>query len=165
MAEKIAIISPLDDSIVAERTLAGDKQIHVAVKAAVAVQEAWRHVSVADRAVLCHRAVDALVADTDAISEEITRQMGRPIRSAPGELRGLEERARYMIDIAEHETADIAITDKPGFTRFIRRDPVGVALTIAPWNYPYLTAVNSIVPAIMAGNAVILKLRDGPVRG
>ena len=157
MAEKIAIISPLDDSIVAERTLAGDKQIHVAVKAAVAVQEAWRHVSVADRAVLCHRAVDALVADTDAISEEITRQMGRPIRSTPGELRGLEERARYMIDIAENAMADIVVADQPGFTRFIRREPMGVALTIAPWNYPYLTAVNSIIPAIMAGNAVILK--------
>jgi acyl-CoA reductase-like NAD-dependent aldehyde dehydrogenase len=157
MAEKTAIISPIDDSIVAERTLAGDKEIHAAVETAVASQEVWRHTAIADRAVLCHRAVDALVADTDVISEEITRQMGRPIRSAPGELRGLEERARYMIDIAANETADIAIADKSGFTRFIRREPLGVALTIAPWNYPYLTAVNSIIPAIMAGNAVILK--------
>jgi len=157
MVEKTAIISPIDDSIVAERTLAGDKEIHAALKAAVAAQEAWRHASIANRAVLCHRAVDALVADTDVISTEITRQMGRPIRSAPGELRGLEERARYMIDVAENATADIAVADRPGFTRFIRREPVGVALTIAPWNYPYLTAVNSIIPAIMAGNAVILK--------
>jgi len=157
MAEKTAIISPIDDSVVAERNLAGDKEIHAVVKAAVAAQEAWRHVSIADRAVLCHRAVDALVANTAAISEEITRQMGRPIRSTPGELRGLEERARYMIDIAENATADIAFADQSGFTRFIRREPVGVALTIAPWNYPYLTAVNSIIPAIMAGNAVILK--------
>jgi len=157
MTEKTAIVSPIDDSIVAERTLAGDKEINAALKAAVAAQEAWRHVSVAERAVLCHRAVDEMVAETQPIAEEITRQMGRPIRSAPGELRGLEERARYMIDIAEHETADIVIAEQPGFTRFIRRDPVGVALTIAPWNYPYLTAVNSIVPAIMAGNAVILK--------
>ena len=157
MAKTSAIISPIDDSIVAERTLASDKEIHAGVQAAVAAQAAWRAVSMADRAALCHRTIDALVANTVVISEEITRQMGRPIRSAPGELRGLEERARYMIDIAEKETADIAIADKPGFTRFIRREPVGVALTIAPWNYPYLTAVNSIIPAIMAGNTVILK--------
>ena len=157
MAKKSAIISPIDDSIVAERTLASDKEIHAGVQAAVAAQEAWRPVSIADRAALCHRAIDALVANTDVISEEITRQMGRPIRAAPGELRGLEERARVMIDIADKETADIAIADKPGFTRFIRREPLGVALTIAPWNYPYLTAVNSIIPAIMAGNTVILK--------
>jgi acyl-CoA reductase-like NAD-dependent aldehyde dehydrogenase len=156
-AKKSAIISPIDDSIVAERTLASDKEIHAAVQAAVAAQEAWRPVSIADRAALCHRAIDALVANTAVISEEITRQMGRPIRAAPGELRGLEERARYMIDIAEKETADIAVADKPGFTRFIRRVPLGVVLTIAPWNYPYLTAVNSIIPAIMAGNTVILK--------
>lgn len=157
MARKSAIISPIDDRVVAERSLASDKEILAGVQAAVVAQEAWRHVAVADRAVLCHRAVDALVANTAAIAEEITLQMGRPIRSAPGELRGLEERARYMIDIAGSETADIAIADKPGFTRFIRREPLGVALTIAPWNYPYLTAVNSIIPAIMAGNAVILK--------
>ncbi|MEJ2566850.1 MAG: aldehyde dehydrogenase family protein [Gammaproteobacteria bacterium] len=157
MAEKTAIISPIDDSIVAERTLAGDKEIHAAVKAAAVAQEAWRRVSIAYRAVLCHRAIDALVVDTDAISEEITRQMGRPIRSTPGELRVLEDRARYMIDIAENATAEIVVADQPGFTRFIRREPVGVALTIAPWNYPYLTAVNSVIPAIMAGNAVILK--------
>ena len=157
MAKKSAIISPIDDSIVAERTLASDKDIHAGVQAAVTGQAAWRHFAVAERAALCHRAVDALVANTAVISEEITRQMGRPIRYSPGELRGLEERARFMIDVAKKETADIPIADKPGFTRFIRRDPLGVALTIAPWNYPYLTAVNSIIPAIMAGNTVILK--------
>lgn len=157
MVKTSTIISPVDDSIVAERTLARDKEIHAAVEAAVAAQTDWRQVALADRASLCHCAVDALVANTAVISEEITRQMGRPIRSAPGELRGLEERARYMIDVATKETADMEIADKPGFTRFIRREPLGVALTIAPWNYPYLTAVNSLIPAIMAGNTVILK--------
>jgi acyl-CoA reductase-like NAD-dependent aldehyde dehydrogenase len=83
--------------------------------------------------------------------------MGRPISQSPGEVRGLAERSRYMIAIAEDALRDIAVGDKPGFTRFIRREPLGVVFTIAPWNYPYLTAVNSVVPALLAGNVVILR--------
>ena len=157
MANKTAIISPIDGRIVAERTLASDKEIHAGLQAALAAQGSWRKLAIADKAALCHQAIDALVAETDAISEEITRQMGRPRQYAPTEVHGLEERARYMIDIAEQELADIHIAQKSGFTRFIRREPLGVTLTIAPWNYPYLTAVNSIIPALMAGNTVILK--------
>jgi acyl-CoA reductase-like NAD-dependent aldehyde dehydrogenase len=84
--------------------------------------------------------------------------MGRPLRYGPLEIRrGFAERARYMIGIAPEVLRDIAAGPKPGFTRFIRREPVGVVLTIAPWNYPYLTSVNSVAPAIVAGNAVVLK--------
>ena len=83
--------------------------------------------------------------------------MGRPIAHSPGELRGLAERARAMTALAEEALADVVPAPKPGFTRFVRREPLGVVLVIAPWNYPYLTAVNSIVPAILAGNAVILR--------
>jgi len=53
--------------------------------------------------------------------------------------------------------ADLDVGPKPGFHRFIRREPLGVVLTVAAWNYPYLIAVNSVVPALMAGNAVVLK--------
>ena len=83
--------------------------------------------------------------------------MGRPIGQSPGEVRGFEERARHMVAIAPQALADLDAGPKQGFRRFIRREPLGVVLVLAPWNYPYLTSVNSVVPAIMAGNAVILK--------
>ena len=83
--------------------------------------------------------------------------MGRPIRYAPNEVRGTLERARHMIAIAPQALADIDAGPKEDFTRFMRREPLGVVLTIAAWNYPYLIAVNSVVPALMAGNAVVLK--------
>jgi len=83
--------------------------------------------------------------------------MGRPIAFAAGEVGGFEERARHMIAIAAEALSDIAIEEKPGFTRYIRRQPLGVVFVIAPWNFPYLTAVNAFMPAIMAGNAVIMK--------
>jgi acyl-CoA reductase-like NAD-dependent aldehyde dehydrogenase len=86
--------------------------------------------------------------------------MGRPLRYTPGEVSGFESRARHMIAIAEEALAPIRVPEQAGFTRFISREPIGVALTIAPWNYPLLTAVNSIVPALMAGNTVILKHSD-----
>ena len=83
--------------------------------------------------------------------------MGRPISQAPGEIAGFEERARHMIEIAATALADLKPVEKDGFTRFIRREPLGVVFVVAPWNFPYLTSVNAIMPAILAGNAVVLK--------
>ena len=82
--------------------------------------------------------------------------MGRPVRYG-GEKGGVEERTRYMVELAEKALAPYVPEERAGFRRYIEREPLGVVLTIAPWNYPYLTAVNSVVPALMAGNAVILK--------
>jgi len=157
MTEKIKIISPIDGSIVAERNFATPEEMNETVQAAVDAQKKWKRTSISKRAELCHKAIDIMVANGDEIAKEITLQMGRPIKYTLGEVRGLEERARYMIDIAELELADIPVEEKPGFTRFIKREPLGVALTLAPWNYPYLTAINSIIPALMSGNSLILK--------
>ena len=100
--------------------------------------------------------VEWCVARADAIGEELTRQMGRPIAYAPNEIRrGFQERALYMASIAEQSLQEISVEKGK---RFIRREPLGVVLVVAPWNYPWLTSVNAIVPALLAGNAVILKM-------
>ena len=91
------------------------------------------------------------------IASELTWQMGRPIRFAASEVRGTLERARYMTGVAAAALAAVDPGPKAGFRRFIRREPLGVVFTVAAWNYPYLIAVNSVVPALMAGNAVVLK--------
>ncbi len=122
-----------------------------------AAQREWRATPIAERQRLLGAAVDAFVAERDPISEEITRQMGRPIAHSPFEVGGFEERARHMIEIAPAALADVRPTPRDGFERYIRRDPLGLVLVMAPWNYPYLTAVNAVVPALMAGNAVLLK--------
>ena len=167
MAKAIRIISPIDGAVVAECNLVTQDEVNAALSAAVNAQNQWKAIDISERARLCHKAIDCLISKSDDLAREITQQMGRPIKYAPGEVRGLEERARYMIDIAEQELVDIPIetssditgsgTTDSGTTRFIRREPLGVVLTLAPWNYPYLTAVNSIIPALMAGNVVILK--------
>ena len=100
--------------------------------------------------------VEWCVARADTLGEELTRQMGRPKAHAPNEIRrGFQERALYMASIAEGSLRDVAIEEN---RRFIRREPLGVVLAVAPWNYPWLTSVNAVVPALLAGNAVILKM-------
>lgn len=156
MTETVKIISPVDSSVYAERSYASAAQIEAAVNRARAAQRAWAEVSLAERAAALTRFTDALLSMNDQTVPELAWQMGRPIRYG-GEKRGVEERARYMISIAGEALAPFEKKDKPGFIRYIRREPVGLVLVIAPWNYPYLTAINSIVPALMAGNAVLLK--------
>ncbi|UCB55140.1 MAG: aldehyde dehydrogenase family protein [Thiotrichales bacterium] len=163
MSNNIQLISPIDGAVLAERELAGDTEILAAVDAANAAQTDWQQTPIEQRAALCHKAIDKLRDNTEVLAEEITRMMGRPVSQTPGEIRGLEQRARYMVDIAATSLADMEITaateaaDPAGFTRYIRHEPLGLVLVLAPWNYPYLTAVNSIIPALMAGNTVIIK--------
>ena len=157
MAETLKCITPVDGSVYVERPLAGEAEIAEALARARAAQAAWRHTPLAERQALLSAAVDAFVAKKTEIAEEIAWQMGRPVGQCPGEVAGFEERARHMTAIAPEALGDIAVAPKDGFTRFIRRDPLGVVFVVAPWNYPYLTAVNAVIPALLAGNAVLLK--------
>lgn len=155
--ERLTTLSPIDGSVVADLPLATQDHVDAALARARQAQAEWARVTVSRRAEICTRFVTAFVARGAAIAQELTWQMGRPRAHSPGEVRGVAERAGYMISIAEEALADIVPEPKDDFTRLIRREPLGVVLTIAPWNYPYLTAVNSIIPAILAGNAVVLK--------
>lgn len=152
------IISPIDGSVVAERELASDTVIDSTLERAAAARLVWRDTPLAQRIEMCERMVTWLEAHVDEVAREITLQMGRPIRYTPNEiLRGAQERARHMMSIAEANLADVVVPQVDGFTKFIRRDPVGTVLIVAPWNYPFLTAINSMVPALLAGNTVIMK--------
>src|SRR5689334_16097893 len=149
-------VSPIDGSIVVERPRASDSQIEAALARAVEAQKKWRRVPVSDRVATVRKMVAWCVARADEIGEELTRQMGRPIAYTPNEIRrGFQERALHMASLAEEALAEIQVT--PG-RRFIRREPLGVILVVAPWNYPWLTSVNAVVPALLAGNSVILKM-------
>ena len=157
MTATIQLISPVDGRIYAERPYADAGQIEQALTAAATAQAQWRRRPLSERAAFCSAATDAMLAMRDDIVPELAWQMGRPVRYGAGELRGFEERARHMIAIAPKALATVEPTPIAGFRRHILRDPLGTVLVVAPWNYPYLTAVNTIIPALMAGNAVILK--------
>lgn len=154
---KISTVSPVDGSIVCERPLATAKEIDAALNAARKAARDWRAVPLPARIETCRRFVAAMRAKKDQIGTELTRQMGRPVRYTPTEVERMAERAEMMMKLASEALADVKAAAQAGFTRFVRKEPLGVVLVIAPWNYPFLTAVNAVVPALLAGNAVILK--------
>ena len=152
------VISPIDGSVYTEFELASANVINSILERAVVAQHEWKRVAIADRAEICRRMVALMVEGADRLASELTWQIGRPVTQTPFEIRrGFQERSHYMIDIAPGMLADLEVGEREGFRRFIRREPLGVVLVLAPWNYPYLASVNAVIPAIMAGNAVILK--------
>lgn len=157
MTETCKLITPVDGSIYAERLLAGPGEIEAALTRARAAQKAWKQTTMAERAAVCTKFVDAFLLKKDEIALELSWQMGRPAAQTPFEMRGFEERARHMIATAEASLADVRPAPVEGFNRFIRREPLGTVFVIGAWNYPYLITINIVVPAIMAGNTVILK--------
>ena len=152
----ITCISPIDGSVYAERTPLGASDAAAAVARAKAAQAAWAARPLAERIALVQDGVARVGAMNDAIVPELAHQMGRPVRYG-GEFGGFNERATYMADIAQDALADLVIEDSDKFRRVIKRVPHGVVLVVAPWNYPYMTAINTVAPALIAGNAVMLK--------
>ncbi|WP_299675902.1 aldehyde dehydrogenase family protein [uncultured Roseobacter sp.] len=152
----ITCISPIDGSIYATRPVLTEFEAAEAVAKGKAAQAAWAERPLQDRVDLVLRGVANVGAMNDEIVPELAWQMGRPIRYG-GEFGGFDERAQHMARIAGDALAPIALEDSGAFRRMIKRVPHGLVLVVAPWNYPYMTAINTVAPALIAGNAVMLK--------
>ena len=149
-------ITPIDNTVYIEREYHSEK-IEQTIDNSMKAQKDWANLNVNERVKLLKNFVEDFLSRSDAIGEELSRQIGRPISQAAGELKGFKERADYMLSIAEKKLANIDVAKDSNFKSFIKRRPLGIVFVIAPWNYPYLVAVNSIIPAMAAGNTVILK--------
>ncbi|MBR0971363.1 MULTISPECIES: aldehyde dehydrogenase family protein [Bradyrhizobium] len=152
----IVCISPVDGSEVARRPIATDAEIVTVLEQARQAQQEWSTVPLAERKAKMLAFLDVMRLQNGEVVPELAMQMGRPVRYG-GELRSLEERVRGLVELSDDALAPVVPTERSGFRRMVKRVPAGIVLVIAPWNYPYLTAVNAIVPALLAGNAVILK--------
>ena len=152
----IRCVSPIDGSVYAERPTLSAKDAKAAVARAKIAQPGWAARPLDERIAMVQAGVANVGAMNDEIVPELAHQMGRPIRYG-GEFGGFNERASYMADIAKDALADIVIEDSDAFRRVIKRVPHGVVLVVAPWNYPYMTAINTVAPALIAGNTVMLK--------
>ncbi len=156
MTKTLKCISPIDGSVYLERPILSRDGADAVVASARAAQAGWAARPMAERIGLVRAAVAEVGKHTDRMAMELAHQMGRPVRYG-GEFGGFEERALHMADIAEAALAPIIIEDSDAFLRKIMREPHGVVFVVAPWNYPYMTAVNTVAPALIAGNTVILK--------
>ncbi len=149
--------SPIDGHTVYSETYHSDEVIDETVERACLGQVVWQKTNLDDRLKKLQVATDYLFDHREEIGLEITNQMGRPIRYSAGEIVGVKERSERMLGLAKPALADIRPETVAGFDRKIERIPLGVVAVLAPWNYPFLTSVNAIIPALAAGNAVILK--------
>jgi len=157
MSQNLEVISPIDGSIYYETEMHSQREIDAALKLATEAQIIWKTHPISERKVYINKFIEAIENNTVEISDELTRQMGRPISYSPFEVNGTIERANGMVELAESSLVDVLVEKKEGFNRYIKREPLGVVFVVPAWNYPFLIAVNSIVPALLAGNAVILR--------
>lgn len=153
----IQLISPVDGSVYAERMPLPPEAAKAAVARARAAQKGWAARPLEERIALVKAGVARLTAMKETVALELAHQMGRPIRFGQGEMGGVNARTDYMASIAAETLAHHMIEDSDHFRRYLAREALGVVFIIAPWNYPYLTTINTLAPALIAGNTVVLK--------
>ncbi|WP_377186647.1 aldehyde dehydrogenase family protein [Ruegeria meonggei] len=156
MGQMLQCVSPIDGSVFAERDVMSKDAAFESVGRARAAQVEWAARPLLERIDLVMAGVTAVGAMNDEIVPELAHMMGRPVRYG-GEFGGFNERASHMAEIAEASLAEIAVGEDETFKRYIKRIPHGVVFVVAPWNYPYMTAINTVAPALIAGNSVVLK--------
>ena len=157
MSAFLQIVSPVNGEAYSRHPLSDEQQAIGAALRAQRAQAQWARVPLHERQTVCRRFMELFADRREQIVDELAWLMGRPVSAGPGEVRGVIERSTYLIDVAPEALADQVFDDLDGFDRWASREPLGVVFVIAPWNYPYLTSINSIVPALLSGNAVLLK--------
>ena len=150
-------ITPIDNTIYVERQYASNEDIEQTLSLSKKSFQGWSQTSLDERKKIISLFVENFLKNNEEIEEELCRQMGRPISQCSGEMRGFEERAHYMIEKSEEALQNIISKKDNEFDNFIAKEPLGIVFIIAPWNYPYNTSVNSIVPSLLSGNCAILK--------
>ena len=152
----IQCISPVDGSVYAERKAMGFDEASAAIDRARKAQKDWARRPLEERVQLVLKGVARLNEMADEVVPELAWMMGRPVRYG-GEFKGFNERSNYVASIAADALAPMVVEESNSFERRIEREPHGVVFVIAPWNYPYMTAINTVAPALMAGNTVVIK--------
>ena len=150
-------ITPIDNSVYLERPLSTQTEIDKVIENSKKSFQSWKNTSIEDRITIINKFIDNLIALKPEVSKEICWQIGRPISQCGNELRGFEERSRHMVKIAKESLQNIPATKNDEFDNYIYKSPLGVIFVMAPWNYPVITATNTIVPALLAGNTMVLK--------
>ncbi|NEJ23994.1 aldehyde dehydrogenase family protein [Rhizobium leguminosarum] len=152
----IQCISPVDGSVYAERAALSLDAAKDVVARARKAQKAWAKRPLEERVQLVLKGAARLNEMSDVVVPELAWQMGRPVKYG-GEYKGFNERSNYVASIAADALAPVIVEESERFERRIEREAHGVVFVVAPWNYPYMTAINTIAPALMAGNTVVLK--------
>ena len=153
----LKVTNPYTQKLFAELPFDTNAQVGEKIDRARHAFEEWRRTPLAERIDCVKKGLNYFRINKVAIANEISSQMGKPIVQSHNEFGGFFERAEHMLDIALEALSPDILPAKSGFHRRIEHEPLGVVLDIAAWNYPLLIAVNVVIPALLAGNTVLLK--------
>lgn len=152
-----SIVSPIDGQVVETKPYLGVPQTRVLLDRAETAHQVSQQTSLRARADLCRRFLDSFEAHAESSARYVSRAMGKPLAQSRAEIKGVRSRTEALCAVAESALADTPLPELPGVRRLIRREPLGIVLDIAAWNYPYVVATNVVIPAVLAGNAVLIK--------
>ena len=156
-SERITVVNPFDQSVVVELPYDTPSEVDQKILRARQAQARWGDVALDERVTQVRAAVANFATKCDEVCRDISRQMGKPLTQAQGEFGTFLSRVEQLLADAPHALAPDRLPAKDGLTRSIEHAPLGVVLNIAAWNYPLLVPVNVLLPAILAGNSVLLK--------
>jgi acyl-CoA reductase-like NAD-dependent aldehyde dehydrogenase len=153
----LQVINPYNQETIAEVPLDDAAALAAKVSAAREAFGSWSRLPLDERSRRVRAGLARFRQRADDIAREVTLQMGKPIREARREVQTFFERSEHMLSIAEETLAPEVLPEKDGLHRRIEHAPLGVVLDVAAWNYPLLIPANVVVPALLAGNTVLLK--------
>jgi acyl-CoA reductase-like NAD-dependent aldehyde dehydrogenase len=153
----LKVTNPYNQETVCTLPFADERQIAQAIDRAENAFRQWRCVPLAERVAIVREGVKRFQHRGEEVARDVSLQMGKPILESRGEFKGMIERAEYMMSIAETSLAPDILPPKPGFRRRIEHVPLGVVFNVTAWNYPLFITINVVVPALLAGDTVLLK--------
>jgi acyl-CoA reductase-like NAD-dependent aldehyde dehydrogenase len=156
-SEPLIVTNPYSDAVVAELPRHDDGRLDAVLGRAVTAQADWARRPLAERIERVAAGLERFRDRGDDVVRDVTLQMGKPLSQSRNELGGFFQRAEHMLAIAEEALAPHVLPPADGLVRRMEHTPLGVVLALAAWNYPLLIPVNVLVPALLAGNAVVLK--------
>ncbi|KAL4985123.1 Aldehyde/histidinol dehydrogenase [Aspergillus falconensis] len=157
MSNEVRTLSPSTGKVLFEHPGATVEQVRQIAQASEDAFLTYRELSLGQRKAIVVKALEIIDSNKETLAHELSTQMGRPISYTAGEIDTMRKRANYLLDQAEDALKSIPGQEENGFKRLVKKAPVGPVLLATAWNYPYLITINALVPALLAGNTVILR--------
>ncbi|KAI5288153.1 hypothetical protein KEM54_005433 [Ascosphaera aggregata] len=155
--DTITTISPSTGKGIIVRMGATPREMLTMARTSQVAFQSWSKMALEERKEIVSKACGVLVRNKHDLAREVTQQMGRPISYTDKEVSTAVMRAKYLMSVVDEQLKNTDGLAEEGFRRYIKKVPLGVVLILFPWNYPFVTLINSLVPALLSGNTVIIK--------
>ncbi len=153
----LSVYNPASGAVVGQVQAATSEEALEAVAIAAQAQKGWRQLTSIERAAYMHKLADALLARKEAIGQALADESGKSLEDATNEAVYAADITRYHAEWARRIEGEIIPSDTPSENLLLQREPIGVVACLIPFNYPVYTLLRKIAPALITGNAVVVR--------